>query len=146
MICGLLPYGVICKINTNENIELKDIFIDGVVGNKGQLGFGVCKYGRIFQEIEDVKPYLRPMESMTEEEKAELKDIILFGYSSNDYDRYEHRGVEIVELEYDNWDKIGFDFADYCKLENWLNKNHLDYRGLIPMGLALEAPEDMYKN
>ena len=28
---------------------------------------------------------------------------------------------------------------------DWLNTHHFDYRGLIPMGLALEAPEGMYK-
>ena len=28
---------------------------------------------------------------------------------------------------------------------SWLNKKMFDYRGLIPMGLALCAPEDMYK-
>ena len=32
----------------------------------------------------------------------------------------------------------------YCHID-WLNANHFDYRGLIPMGLALEAPEGMYK-
>ena len=35
------------------------------------------------------------------------------------------------------YDKFGTD---------WLNANHFDYRGLIPMGLALEATKDMYKN
>ena len=35
---------------------------------------------------------------------------------------------------------------EHCHLSvDWLNKHHFDYRGLIPMGLALEAPEDMYK-
>ena len=29
---------------------------------------------------------------------------------------------------------------------DWLNANHFDYRGLIEKGLALEAPEGMYKN
>ena len=28
---------------------------------------------------------------------------------------------------------------------DWLNAHHFDYRGLIPMGLALEASEGMYK-
>ena len=28
---------------------------------------------------------------------------------------------------------------------DWLNAHHFDYRGLIPMGLALEAKEGMYK-
>lgn len=31
-------------------------------------------------------------------------------------------------------------------LQDFYNSHHLDYRGLIPMGLALEAPEGMYKN
>ena len=29
---------------------------------------------------------------------------------------------------------------------DYLNSIHVDYRGLIPKGLALEAPEGMYKN
>ena len=29
--------------------------------------------------------------------------------------------------------------------DDWLNAHHFDYRGLIEKGLALEAPEDMYK-
>jgi hypothetical protein len=28
---------------------------------------------------------------------------------------------------------------------DWLNVHHFDYRGLIEKGLALEAPEGMYK-
>jgi hypothetical protein len=33
----------------------------------------------------------------------------------------------------------------FYEKEDWLNAHHFDYRGLIPMGLALEAPEGMYK-
>lgn len=33
----------------------------------------------------------------------------------------------------------------FYEKEDWLNAHHFDYRGLIPMGLALEATEDMYK-
>lgn len=64
--------------------------------------------------LENVKPYLRPMESMTEEEKA-------------------------YKESYFKWDYTAWDYVD------WLDKKMFDYRGLIPMGLALEAPEDMYK-
>ena len=45
----------------------------------------------------------------------------------NDFGSYVYRRVNVLPL---------FD---------WLNAHHFDYRGLIPMGLALEAPEDMYK-
>ena len=66
------------------------------------------------------KPYLRPMSSMTEEEeKEEFQEYI---FDSNEIG-------EIVTLE----------------ASDWLNKNMFDYRGLIEKGLALEAPEGMYK-
>ena len=32
----------------------------------------------------------------------------------------------------------------FYEKEDWLNAHHFDYRGLIPMGLAFEAPKDMY--
>lgn len=32
------------------------------------------------------------------------------------------------------------------QLIDWYNANHIDYRGLIDKGLALEAPADMYNN
>ncbi len=68
----------------------------------------------------DYKPYLRSLSSMTEEEKQEYYDLT-------------HQDED------DIWGKCLFDkMVDYC------NKHHLDYRSLISMGLALEAPEDMY--
>lgn len=71
--------------------------------------------------IEDARPYLRPMSSMSEKEKEELRDKnILIAISTSGK----------IETTID-----GFD---------WLNKNMFDYRGLIPMDLALEAPEGMY--
>jgi hypothetical protein len=33
---------------------------------------------------------------------------------------------------------------DIPDFTDWLLEHHFDYRGLIPMGLALEAPKDMY--
>ena len=35
--------------------------------------------------------------------------------------------------------------SSYSRSIDWLNKNMFDYRGLIPLGLAIEAPSDMYK-
>lgn len=77
------------------------------------------------QTLYDIKPYLRPMESMTEEEINEfilISDTVLWLGNK--------RSTCILSLEQ----------------MNWLNKNMFDYRGLIPMGLALEAKEGMYKN
>jgi type II secretory pathway component PulL len=33
----------------------------------------------------------------------------------------------------------------FSRAIDWLNKHGFDYRGLIPMGLALPATEGMYK-
>ena len=35
--------------------------------------------------------------------------------------------------------------VQFWEREDYCNKHHLDYRGLIEKGLALEAPDDMYK-
>ena len=76
----------------------------------------------IDSKIENIKPYLRPMSSMTEEERNILCSFIY--------------GIEQVYLE------IGI---KYCaEALDWLNARHFDYRGLIEKGLALEAPEGMY--
>lgn len=70
----------------------------------------------------DIKPYLRPMSSMTEEEEKEYMNIDNRSYSCPM--AYAHIPAS---------DRI-----------DWLNKHNFDYRGLIPKGLALEAPEGIY--
>lgn len=37
------------------------------------------------------------------------------------------------------------EISEFSEIYDWLNAHHFDYRGLIPMGLALEAPADIYK-
>ena len=76
-------------------------------------------------------PYLRPMSSMTEEEKNEINtlfDIIESPSSATD------ETGRIIDCSY-----------EYIELIDFYNSRYLDYRGLIEKGLALEAPEDMYK-
>lgn len=76
-----------------------------------------------------IKPYLRPMSSMTEEE-----------YNSMSWEGCNH----VINYSV----KHGFQFVEITsftiEILNWLNAHHFDYRGLIEKGLALEAPEDMY--
>ena len=63
--------------------------------------------------ITEIKPYLFPLSSMTEEQKKEYQYIT---------ERW------MYDSSYSISDSI-----------DWLNKNHFDYRGLIPMGLAIDA-------
>jgi len=70
------------------------------------------------QQFIIIKPYLRSMSSITKDEQEELKRVALV----------DNEGVP----------------GDIPAYIDWLNKKMFDYRGLIPMGLALEAPEGMY--
>lgn len=73
-------------------------------------------------DLIETKPYLRSMGSMTEEERKE-------------YNEYLFHGASIGLMS---------NTETACELIDWLNKKMFDYRGLIPMRLALEAPEGMY--
>ena len=71
----------------------------------------------------DVRPYLFPLSSMTEEQKEELR--IRFCYEW---------GGDINDL---HWQEICIEDAEF--LIDFFNENHLDYRSLISMGLAIDA-------
>ena len=118
-----LPYGV--KISVNNNIEK----IDGI----GVLD-NVIEYGSFLScDVEEVKPYLFPMSSMTEEQMEEI---------SKRYNYHNYYGLRI-EITYHSegyWDTdTSCNLQDYLWLEDWYNKNHFDYRGLIEKGLANDA-------
>ena len=79
-----------------------------------------------------IRPYLRPISSMTEEEKDEVKEICA------DYlDDWEN-----AETVVDRWK---LDAKTSYLRSAFYNSHHFDWNGLIPMGLALEAPDGMYK-
>ena len=65
---------------------------------------------------------------MTEEEKIELCTI---AYAPDEMKTIEEK-LYVIKINAKN-------AADFY------NEHHFDYRGLIPMGLALEAQEGMYK-
>ena len=90
--------------------------------------------------IEEVKPYLRPMESMTEEERKEL--ISEFGADIRDEDNGRHTEEYGYVLVYHNFKEESW-FIPFEAID-WLDAHHFDFRGLIKLCLALEAPTGMY--
>ena len=111
-LCGRLPYGVKCDINDNKPYTLSSISndYDGIL-----IRFKEQKNGFNMEVyLSEVKPYLYPMSSMTKEQSKIYHELIggMFGTSA----------------------LINFEI-----LEEFFNKNHIDYRGLIPMGLANNA-------
>ena len=79
--------------------------------------------------IESIKPYLRPMSSMTEEEKKEFDNFCVI-------DEFVWEGK--TEIGYKNQAII------MSVAINWLLKKHFDFLGLIPKGLAIEVTEENY--
>ena len=138
-LCARWRYGVKAQIKRkslklNEPVIL-DLPINGVINFASvDSVITVTENGDIvYDQISNCKPYLRPMSSMTEEEFLEYHNIKYNKVTCrNNYERIDvgkFHNVGIVPIE---------DYLD------WLNAHHFDYRGLIPMGLALEAKEGMY--
>lgn len=98
-ICARLPYGVKFESEYAERVYFIDTSDDEIYING--------------TNIENCKPYLFPLSSMTEEQKLEFIDTCTFFRNSTF-----------------GWTDSTFD---------WLNKNHFDFRDLIPMGLAIDA-------
>ena len=100
-LCARLPYGV----KVNNEIQ-GDFIIYGICEN---YIFARTTTSHADFRIENIKPYLFPLSSMTEEQQINLTKFVANGI---------------------NGENILYD---------WYNKNHFDYRGLILMGLAIDA-------
>ena len=102
-LCSRLPYGLWVRDEESNIIYISynDIhfenFFNGILNG-------------------NIKPYLRNMSDMTDEEEKEFQDINMYELP------YRVEGLD------------------------WLNEHHFDYRMLIDAGLALKASEDIYKH
>ena len=121
-LCARLPY----------ETRVRYIYaFAGAVGISGYSDEGILSYDNLQdfsqtnvgyekRRVDNILPYLRPMSSMTEEEKDYYDSIT---YTE---DETHFKGV-------------------WCNtVVDWLNTHYFDYRGLIEMGLAVEAPAGMY--
>ena len=109
-LCARLPYKVKASYyGAEEEMQTYDE-IEGVCGDYVEIG-------QYSLPIEAIKPYLFPLSSMTEKQKIEYNSLRSIGID------------EYGNIVYFNT----FESVD------WFNKNHFDYRGLIPMGLANDA-------
>ncbi len=109
-LCSRLPYGVICQME-DEMIINDSPFYDYILSER---------HIELFRKHKGfyIKPYLRPMSSMTEEEREELRvKNIIIGVSTSGTIETTIQGMD------------------------WLNAHYFDYRGLIPKGLAISTEE-----
>lgn len=117
-LCARVPYGVKYmrySWNYDTDQELPVIETLECVDKDGYIN-----HRRVYT-VDDIKPYLFPLSSMTEEQHKEFYDK----YCWND-------GGDNFEMD---------SCSHYYALEkfDWLNKNHFDIYDLIPMGLAIDA-------
>lgn len=112
VICAIKPVTPFHDLEFCGNQKIKNIRIRE---NDSIFTFGPYDV----HGVENIKPYLRPMLSMTEEEVEEWRRV-----------------VDVTQ----NWLRID----SIPNAIDFFNKHHFDYRGLIEKGLALEAPEGMY--
>jgi hypothetical protein len=109
-----LPYAVTVEHTSGFRGTLHDITVHHMYDDNDDVHDAVC-YTDFFGDedsiyIEYFKPYLFPLSSMTEEQEKEEYEIC----------------KEYI---------IGYE----SNLIDFYNKYHLDYRGLIPKGLAIDA-------
>ena len=113
-LCARLPYGV--KVLYDNKV----FSIDYVSSIYEEIKLDTRDNYTI--NVSDVKPYLFPLSSMTEEQKKEYR--------------------KVCELDTEILSKHPMDGTPFPALYNsqdWLNKNHFDFRGLIEESLALDA-------
>lgn len=106
-LCARLPYEPIVEYvikgpggSINITSKLDTLHIEELLQNS--------------EDLVEVKPYLRPMSSITEEEKMKLSLSQIYAFAHYN---------EIAKID-------------------WLNEHHFDYRGLIDKGLAIEVTND----
>ena len=116
-ICGRLPYGIKGIVTFHKNMsETRDEvkIIDGKLYDR------FAKFQDSWYDNVTIKPYLFPLSSMTKEQKEEFNTQSL---------KLQLQVID-EEIMYEKATEFEVDFY---------NKHHLDWRGLIPKGLAIDA-------
>ena len=135
-LCARLPYGVIGAVEHYDEVDGSPANLLGTLQGFDNNSKGI-KFVYLPEYSDDAgaynwfsyirfKPYLRPMSSMTVEEKNEYyKTFRAEPYGSG----------------------IGFIYVESAESFDWLNKKMFDYRGLIPKDLAISTKVfNPYKN
>lgn len=130
-LCSRLPYGVKGEKYTirmdGEFVPLIDVEIitaEDIITLNGCPGYMT-------------KPYLFPLSSMSEDQKYEF--YLRFIAKDCDFDYFK------FYLDNGKWHKLITSLLAVEEIIDWFNKNHIDYRGLIEKGLAIDATnKDIY--
>ena len=121
-LCARLPYGLIYNYGGYDGC---DYTMNRIDCNEVDCAF----------PIEHVKPYLFSLSSITDKQAKEIQEIV--GNPDNACIIRKTDGLELWLNSIDTDPTIWVDTI--FEVQNYFNKNHLDYRGLIEKGLAIDA-------
>jgi hypothetical protein len=131
-LCARIPYSLIVAC-TDDDGTMPNVWEVLYINNfKDAYLLNTESTATQLISIEEVKPYLFPMSSMTDEQRKEF--IQCAGYEA----REEENGYHYETYYYDLVGHENVMFPD-CDGFDWLNKNHFDFRGLIEKGLAIDC-------
>lgn len=129
-IAPYLPYGLIVKHN-DEDTLLTDLHVSGII-NPVKYEAGITSV----IDVDEVKPILRPISSMTLEEIREMQGVV------------DNEGVYIAVSKSDIWFEehvldpnaghMELYITDLYNAYEWLFKHHFDIFDLIDKGLAVD--------
>ena len=140
-LCARLSYGVKVLADINKTFDggiISEVVCINLRKERVELDDVITPF-----HYDEVKPYLRPMSSMTEEEKQELLKV-----------------TSLIEYDEDCETLMSFDFYGDARLDvgmeiwmkafDWLNKKMFAYRtyndkDMFELGLAIPAPAGMYE-
>lgn len=123
-LCARAPYN-------NTIVSVADFTEGKVIWDKEKLTLSLLH--RIEKEEgawEFIKPYLRPISSMTREELKELRDIF------NNIIDFDEWGLDILNSDFKK-----FSYLELLAIFDWFNKHYFDVRDLIGKNLAIEVTD-----
>lgn len=119
-LCERIPYGCFVSVAYNNPYI-------GMTWKSEWLTFFLLHSMEEEDSWEFIKPYLRPLTSMTDDERAEYEKFSYYGAVA--YRNNGTRGTVAVP----SFEKI-----------DWLLRNHFDFRGLIEKNLAIAVDQNIY--
>ena len=138
-ISSRLPYGIKVQVFgwDEEKGEVAVPLKVYSINTDGYISLDYNHYDVESVYIEDCLLYLRPMSSMTEEEKKEFQSFFP-GCFGDQWLDIEEGIIEIFECS----STMTLYLYDFERMIDWLNAHHFDYRGLIEKGLAIEVTKE----
>lgn len=125
-LCGRLPYGVKVECVRDPDLGCCDLEMVDIKEDEVYISTHNPEYTNRYEPIENIRPYLFPLSSMTEEQEMEFNGLLSEVY---DFTFRMEELLELIQIQKD----IPFRYID------WLNANNFDCRGLVPKGLAKDA-------